>query len=78
MRKEPDDDWPEVDRELARALELNRECPLARLRRVISGLLPRGLVQEATIEMEDVLRSDPLSPLAFLASSRRSWIPARR
>jgi serine/threonine-protein kinase len=61
LRKELDYNWPEVDRELGRALELNRESPLVRLRYAISGLLPRGRVDEAVAELEGVLRADPLS-----------------
>ena len=61
LRKELDYDWPEVDRELGRALELNRESPLVKLRYAISGLLPRARVAEAMAEVEGVVRSDPLS-----------------
>ncbi len=61
LRKELDYDWPEVDRELRRATELNRGSPLVKLRRAISGLLPRGRVVEAMAELEDVVRVDPLS-----------------
>jgi serine/threonine-protein kinase len=61
LRKELDYNWPEVDRELGRALELNRDSPLVRLRYAISGLLPHGRVDEAVAELEFVLRADPLS-----------------
>ncbi|MFI5180979.1 MAG: protein kinase [Thermoanaerobaculia bacterium] len=61
LRKELDYNWPEVDRELGRALELNRESPLVRLRYVISGLIPRGRLEEATAEIEAMLETDPLS-----------------
>jgi serine/threonine-protein kinase len=61
LRKELDYNWPEVDRELRRALELNREAPLVRLRYAISGLLPHGRMDEAAVEVEATLRSDPLS-----------------
>ena len=40
LRKELDYNWPEVDRELRRARQLNAESPLVRLRYAISGLLP--------------------------------------
>ncbi len=63
LRKELDYNWPEVDRELARALELNPESPLVRLRYAISGLLPHGRVDEAVTELDGVLRADPLSLL---------------
>jgi serine/threonine-protein kinase len=61
LRKELDYNWPEVDRECHRALELNRESPVVRLRYAISGLMPHGRVVEATTELEAVVRVDPLS-----------------
>jgi len=64
LRKELDYNWPEVDRELRRALELNRESPLVRLRYAISGLLPHARNDEALQELEVILRSDPLSIIA--------------
>jgi TolB-like protein len=63
LRKELDYNWPEVDRELRRALHLSRESPLVRLRYAISGLLPQGRVDEAMSEIEAVLHTDPLSIL---------------
>jgi hypothetical protein len=64
LRKELDYNWPEVDRELQRALELNRESPLVRLRYAISGLLPHARNDEAMSEVEAILQADPLSILA--------------
>ena len=61
LRKELDYNWPEVDRELQRALELNRDSPLVRLRYAISGLLPHGRNEEAMRELEALLQADPLS-----------------
>ncbi len=61
LRKELDYNWPEVDRELRRAFELNRQSPLVRLRYAICGLLPHGRVAEAMTETEGVLQTDPLS-----------------
>jgi len=61
LRKELDYDWPEVDRELRRAIELNPESPVVKLRYAISGLLPHGRVAEAVTELEAIVRSDPLS-----------------
>ncbi len=61
LRKELDYNWPEVDRECHRALELNRESPLVHLRYAISGLMPHGRVVEATAELDAVVRVDPLS-----------------
>jgi serine/threonine-protein kinase len=63
LRKELDYNWPEVDRELQRALELNRESPLVRLRYAISGLLPHARNEEAMREVEAILQADPLSLL---------------
>jgi len=64
LRKELDYNWPEVDRELRRAFELNRESPLVRLRYAISGLLPHARNDEAMVELERILQADPLSILA--------------
>jgi adenylate cyclase len=61
LRKELDYNWPEVDRELARARELNPTSPTVRLRYAISGLLPHGRFDEALEEIDEVLASDPLS-----------------
>ncbi len=61
LRKELDYNWPEVDRENARARELNPASPAVRLRYAISGLLPRGRFDEALEEIDEVLVSDPLS-----------------
>jgi tetratricopeptide (TPR) repeat protein len=61
LRKELDYNWPEVDRECHRALDLNPESPLVRLRYAISGLMPHGRVVEATAELDAVVCLDPLS-----------------
>jgi len=61
LRKELDYNWQEVDRELSRARELNRESPTVRLRYAISGLLPHGRIGEAATEIGTMLQSDPLS-----------------
>jgi len=63
LRKELDYNWPEVDRELGRAFELNRADPFVRLRHAISSLLPHGRVEEAMGEIDGVVQSDPLSLL---------------
>jgi len=78
LRKELDYNWAEVDRELQRALELNPESPLVRLRYAISGLMPRGRVVEAMNEIEAIVRVDPLSILArwwlaVMAMLARQW-----
>ena len=61
LRKELDYNWPEVDRELRRALDLNPRSPAVRLRYAISGLLPHGRVAEAMAELDGILENDPLS-----------------
>ncbi len=61
LRKELDYNWAEVDHELRRARELNRESPIVRLRYAISGLLPHGRIDAGVEEIEGVLQSDPLS-----------------
>ncbi len=61
LGKELDYNWAEVDREVNRALELNRESPLVRLRYAISALLPHGRFDEAVAVVEGVVRADPLS-----------------
>ena len=86
LRKELDYNWREVDRELQRALELNRESALVRLRYAISGLLPHARNDEAMAELEVVLQSDPLSiparwwmaVLAHLARRPERTIAERR
>jgi tetratricopeptide (TPR) repeat protein len=61
LRKELDYNWPEVDRENARARELNPASSAVRLRYAISGLLPHGRFDEALEEIDEVLECDPLS-----------------
>jgi TolB-like protein len=61
LRKELDYNWPEVDRELRRALELNPDSMVVRLRYAICGPLPRGRLDEALVELDSVLQRDPLS-----------------
>jgi TolB-like protein/tetratricopeptide (TPR) repeat protein len=68
FRKELDYDWPEVQREMARALELNPASPLVRFRNAISGLMPLGHLEEAVAELETVIEGDPLAPYP------RTWL----
>lgn len=68
FRKELDYNWPEVHREMARALELDPPSPVVRFRYAISGLMPLGRVEEAVAEIERALESDPLSLLL------RGWL----
>ncbi|MDO8834982.1 MAG: hypothetical protein Q7V01_05275 [Vicinamibacterales bacterium] len=62
LRKELDYNWPEVHRELARAIDLGPRSPVVRLRRAIAGLMPCGRLAEAIADIELVLDTDPLSP----------------
>ncbi len=54
--------WPEVQREMDLALQLNPASPIVRMRYAVHGLLPHGRTQEAAAELERALESDPLSP----------------
>ena len=54
-RKELDYDWPEVHREMSRALELNPASPVVRFRYAKGWLLPHGRIQEAVAEIEGAL-----------------------
>jgi serine/threonine-protein kinase len=60
-RKELDYNWPEVQREMKRALELNPSSPTVRLRNALSGLMPLGRMKESVEELKFVIESDPLS-----------------
>jgi serine/threonine protein kinase len=61
FRKELDYNWSEVIRELSRARELSPASPTVRMRYAVAELIPLGRLEEATAEIEIVLRSDPLS-----------------
>jgi TolB-like protein len=67
-RKQVDFDWPEVHREMNRALQLNPVSSVVRLRNAVTGLMPHGHIQEAIRELELALESDPLCPL------KRGWL----
>lgn len=54
-------DWPEVEREMARALSLSPNSPLVRLRYAWNQLMPQGQLEEAAAELEFVLGLDPLN-----------------
>jgi len=78
LRKELDYNWPEVHREMRRALELNPWSPFARLWYAISGLMPLGRIDEAIAEIERGLELDPLSAdmrfwLAFMFDFSRQY-----
>jgi Tfp pilus assembly protein PilF len=53
--------WPEVDREMARALQLSPTSPIVRARYAINALMPHGRLEEAAAELERALEWDPLS-----------------
>jgi TolB-like protein/Tfp pilus assembly protein PilF len=59
--KQLDYNWPEIERELARALELNPSSPLVRMLHAVGWLMPQGRVSEAIVELERALEWDPLS-----------------
>ncbi len=59
--KQLDYNWPEVEREMARALALNPNSPVVRARYALNGLMPHGRLEEAVAELEGALEFDPLS-----------------
>ena len=71
FRRLLDFNWPEVHREMARALELDPESPTVRLRYAITGLVPEGRIDEAVVQIERALEADPLSlkPRVWLAEA---------
>jgi len=54
-------DWPEVEREMLRALELSPTSPIVRERYAFNFLMPHGRHREAVAELELALERDPLS-----------------
>jgi TolB-like protein/tetratricopeptide (TPR) repeat protein len=80
-------DWPEVEREMARALALNPNSPLVRTRYAWSQLMPQGRLEEAAAELDFALELDPLNThyrtgLAFIFAFWRrfdcAWAEAQR
>jgi TolB-like protein/tetratricopeptide (TPR) repeat protein len=59
--KQLDYNWPDIERELAHARELNPASSLVRLLYAVSWLMPRGRIGEAIAEIERALEWDPLS-----------------
>ncbi len=66
--KQLDYNWSAAEREMAKALELNRASPLVRFCNAVAILMPRGRLEEAVAEIEDALESDPL------AGFTRTWL----
>lgn len=66
--KQLDYNWPAAEREMARALELNRASPLVRLRHALVILMPHNRMDEAIAELEGALEIDPLAGLT------RTWL----
>ncbi len=60
--------WPEVQREMDLALQLDPASPIVRHRYAVHCLLPHGRMEEAAVELKRALESDPLSP------SIRMWL----
>ncbi|MGE5359818.1 MAG: winged helix-turn-helix domain-containing protein [Bacteroidales bacterium] len=59
--KQLDYAWPDIERELAAALELNPASSLVRMLYAVSWLMPQGRLDEAIAELERALEWDPLS-----------------
>ena len=60
-RKQLDYDWPEIERGLAHALELNPASPLVRMLHAVGWFMPQGRLGEAIVELDRALEWDPLS-----------------
>jgi TolB-like protein/Tfp pilus assembly protein PilF len=60
-RKQLDYNWPDIERDLTRALELDPASPLVRSLYAFSWLMPQGRLQAAIVELERALERDPLS-----------------
>lgn len=76
--KQLDYNWSDVDREMARALELSPTSPVVRMRYAFNALMPRGYVEAAAEELERALEWDPLSTfvrghLAIVLVLWRRW-----
>jgi TolB-like protein len=66
--KQFDFNWPAADREMRKALKLNRASPFVRLRHAILILMPHNCMREAVAEVECALELDPLAGLT------RTWL----
>ncbi len=69
-RKQVDFNWPEAQREMSLALQLNPASPVVIYRYATSYLMPQGRLAEATAELEKVLEYDPLD------LNVRAWLGA--
>jgi TolB-like protein/Tfp pilus assembly protein PilF len=63
FHKQRDYDWPDIKRQLVRALDLNPASPLARMWYAVGWLMPEGRLREAITELDRALEWDPLSYL---------------
>jgi len=61
--KAVDFNWPDIEREMAHALELDPVSPVVRMLYAVGWLMPQARIQEAIAELEHALESDPLSLL---------------
>jgi DNA-binding winged helix-turn-helix (wHTH) protein len=61
FRKQLDYDWPAIERDMTRALELNPASPLVKMLHAVGWLMPQGRLGEAIAELERALEQDPLS-----------------
>jgi TolB-like protein/Tfp pilus assembly protein PilF len=59
--KQLDYNWPEVEREMGRALALDPNSPVVRVRYALNGLMPHGRLEEAVEQIEFALKFDPMS-----------------
>ena len=66
--KQLDYDWPAAEREMAKALQLNRTSPFVRFCNALVILMPHNRMDEAVAELEGALESDPLS------TGTRCWL----
>lgn len=76
--KQVDYNWPEVDRAMARALELSPTSPIVRTRYALNALMPYGRLEAAVEELERALEWDPSSAfirahLAIVLVLWRRW-----
>jgi TolB-like protein/DNA-binding winged helix-turn-helix (wHTH) protein len=61
FHKQLEYDWPDIERRLVRALELNPTSPLVRMLYAVGVLMPQGRLAEAIAELDRALEWDPLS-----------------